>query len=145
MLDIIVNDKVTAGEIAGLRESVGWKPLRDKFEKALENTYLSLSVKADSQLIAFLRVISDGSIHAYIADFVVHPSYQNKGIGSKLLDKSVEILKERDIEFIELTFKEDNLYFYKNAGLEINLSGRVKKLVYRGRDSNSQGLATSSF
>jgi ribosomal protein S18 acetylase RimI-like enzyme len=128
MLEIVVDGQVEAKEIAQLRGSIGWRSLEDKFERGIKNTYLHLTVRdKNGKLIAFLRVISDGVIHAYIADFVVHPEYQRKGIGTRMIDMVIKILKKKEIEFIELTFKEDNLEFYKKTGFEIYYSGQIKK------------------
>lgn len=126
--EILVNGEASGEEISKLRESVGWRPLKEKFNKVIKSSYMTLSIRNENgELIAFLRVISDGEIHAYIADFVVHPQHQNKGIGSKLLEKAIKLLQEKEIEFIELTFKDDNLNFYERAGFEINLSGQIRK------------------
>lgn len=87
--DVIQGAKVSAAEVAQLRKVVGWTPLNEQLDQALANSYTHFSVRVNNQLVGFVRVISDRAIHAYIADLIVHPDYQKKGIGKALIQEAV--------------------------------------------------------
>ena len=57
-------------------------------QKALNNTYYSISVYDDNQIIGYGRLIGDGICFMYIHDVMVDPKYQNqKFVASKTRDK----------------------------------------------------------
>ena len=58
----------------------------------------------------------------YVISFAVEPEYQSKGIGSMLMNKTIEILKEKNfksLKFHVLPTNEKALNFYKKMGFEI--------------------------
>ena len=60
-----------------------------ELHKSLLNSWYQVSAYKENNLIGSGRVISDGIHHALIVDLIVHPDYQRKGIGSKLLGKNL--------------------------------------------------------
>lgn len=41
-------------------------------------------------MIGLIRSVGDGETILYIQDLLVHPAYQNKGIGTQLIEKMVQ-------------------------------------------------------
>ncbi len=84
---LIYENKLTAQEFVCLTESVGWGcPDLKQIEIALKNTIYSISVEMDGKIIGMGRIIGDGARIFYIQDLVIHPYYQNRGIGSKIME-----------------------------------------------------------
>ncbi|HSP87718.1 MAG TPA: GNAT family N-acetyltransferase, partial [Ignavibacteriaceae bacterium] len=57
----------------------------------------------------------------YLEDLYVKPEFRNKGIGKKLLNRLIEIAKERDcgrVEWVVLDWNKKAIDFYKNLGAE---------------------------
>lgn len=81
--------------------------------------HLILKVEDDSKIIGSIRGFVKNNI-CYIEKVIVHPDYQNKGLGTKLL---TEIENRFDhVEKYELYtgFKDEkNIYFYKKSGYNI--------------------------
>lgn len=78
---------LTYEEYIALRDSVGWYNLaEEQVSKSIKNSIYDIVVEDNGQAIAMGRLIGDG-IYFLIADIVVKPEYQGKGVGSKVIDK----------------------------------------------------------
>lgn len=76
---------------------------------------------AEGKLTAFLDLITDYPKHgqAYIGLFMVHGDMHHKGIGSKIINKLCEDLKERGYTSVSLGYVKTNIpaeKFWKNNG-----------------------------
>ena len=125
-MEFVTNERVTAAEIAGLRESVGWNPMTYEYKKALENATLYISCYDNNLLVGFINVVSNLSTDAYIQDVMVLPSYQKQGIGMQLVDLTISKLKTMGIQNVSVIFEKSLSCFYSNFGFEIQESGRLK-------------------
>jgi N-acetylglutamate synthase-like GNAT family acetyltransferase len=85
---------------------------------AIKNSWYSNSVYDSGKLIGFGRVISDGVHHALIVDLIIHPDYQGRGFGRKLLDRLGNKCKEVNIRDIQLFAARNKSEFYEKAGFE---------------------------
>ena len=78
---------LTYEEYIALRDSVGWYNLaEEQVSKSIKNSIYDIVVEDNGQAIAMGSLIGDG-IYFLIADIVVKPEYQGKGVGSKVIDK----------------------------------------------------------
>jgi len=89
--------------------------------QALENSWYLLSVYNKDKLVGFGRIICDGIVHALILDLIVHPDYQNTGIGGKILEKLVEKCKQNQIRDIQLFCAKGYAGFYEKRGFKKRL------------------------
>jgi len=99
---------------------------------AIQNSWYSISLYDLNKLIGFGRVIADGVHHALILDLIIHPDYQNMGLGSRLLDRLICRCKDNQIRDIQLFAAKDKYAFYEKFGFEkrpINAPGM--QLRYR--------------
>jgi len=99
---------------------------------AIQNSWYSISLYDLNKLIGFGRVIADGVHHALIVDLIIHPDYQNMGLGSRLLDRLICRCKDNQIRDIQLFAAKDKYAFYEKFGFEkrpINAPGM--QLRYR--------------
>ena len=82
-----------------LYDAVVWGSYDEKVsEKALANTMYSVSVYDDDKIIGYGRIIGDGICFLYIHDVMVIPKYQNKKIGSQIMNKLLEKVNQIKIE-----------------------------------------------
>lgn len=78
-----------------LYDLVGWGSYDENISrKALENTYYSVSVYDNEKIIGFGRIIGDGICFMYIHDVMVDPKYQNRKIGTMIMNKLVDEVKK---------------------------------------------------
>jgi ribosomal protein S18 acetylase RimI-like enzyme len=86
--------------------------------KAIQKSWYSTSLYDSNKLIGFGRVIADGVHHALIVDLIIHPDYQNMGLGSRLLDRLICRCKDNKIRDIQLFAAKDKYEFYEKFGFE---------------------------
>lgn len=78
-----------------LYDAVEWGAYDNEIsQKALDNTYYSVSVYDDSQIVGYGRLIGDGICFMYIHDVMVKPDYQNRKIGSMIMNKLIEQIEK---------------------------------------------------
>jgi ribosomal protein S18 acetylase RimI-like enzyme len=110
------------------------------------------SIKNDFENQVFLKVVINGKIigsvrafakegTCYIGRLIVHPDFQNQGIGTKLMNEIEQIFKT--CERFEL-FTGDrsyrNLYLYQKLGYKIFKTAKITdrtNIVYMGKNMRS--------
>lgn len=79
-------NKLTYEEYISLRSSVGWNNFfEEQTKKSIGNSLYMITVEDNGLTIGMGRLIGDG-MYYLIVDVVVRPEYQNKGIGSQIID-----------------------------------------------------------
>ncbi len=67
---------------------------RDAATKGLAGTYFSVSVRDTEKLVGMGRIIGDGGCFFQVVDIAVHPDYQRRGIGFKIMGRLMEQLRD---------------------------------------------------
>lgn len=84
--------------------------LQDEYEKSV-----ILKVIDENNIIGSVRAFEENG-RVYVGKFIVHPDWQNKGVGSALL-KTIETYFENKIfELFTSSKSEKNLHIYKKYG-----------------------------
>ncbi len=104
-----------------LYDAVGWGSYEKKIsEKALANSMYSVSIYDENKIIGFGRLIGDEICFVYIHDVMVLPEYQNKKVGTqimnKLLSKISEIKSENPSVRVYLGASKGKEKFYEKFG-----------------------------
>ena len=108
-----------------LYDAVGWGSYDEKVsEKALANTMYSVSVYDDDKIIGYGRIIGDGICFLYIHDVMVIPKYQNKKIGSQIMNKLLEKVNQIKIEY---PYVRDNMGASKGKEKTYERFGFIKR------------------
>lgn len=116
-----INKIPTVEEYNYLNEKVGWgKRNEDIVKEALGNTLSAICAYNDNELIGSARIIGDKTIFLYIQDVMVIPEYQNKKVGTNIMNRILEIIKEyREINpniRVYLGASKGKENFYKKFG-----------------------------
>ena len=78
-----------------LYDAVGWGAYDDEItQKALDNTYYSVSAYDDDKIVGYGRLIGDTICFMYIHDIMVDPAYQHQNIGTMIMQKLLTKVKE---------------------------------------------------
>lgn len=115
-------------QLEELCDLVGWarRPLR-KVKKALEHSFLVVSmweIKGKKRLlIGFARATSDHAFNATIWDVVVHPKFQNQGLGKAMMKYMIKKLRSQDISNITLFADPHVVDFYRRLGFILDPEG----------------------
>lgn len=111
---IVKENNNNVEEFNHLYDLVGWGSYDDDItKKALENTFYSVSVYDNDKIIGFGRIIGDGICFMYIHDVMVDPSYQNKKIGTMIMNKLID-----KIEVLEKENPDMRTYLGASKGKE---------------------------
>ncbi|WP_055701209.1 GNAT family N-acetyltransferase [Streptomyces silaceus] len=62
----------------------------ERMRRMLETSQHILTARVDGELVGLIRVLTDLSFNAFVADLAVHPGHQRRGIGSELLRRATE-------------------------------------------------------
>lgn len=70
-------------------------------------------------LVVDPHIIHGGGLSARVEDVAVHPDYQGKGIGAKIVSKMTSIARDSGCYKITLTCREDVIGFYEKLGFKL--------------------------
>lgn len=105
-----------------LRESVGWCNFsKEQAQAAINSSLYTVVVLENNQAIGMGRLIGDG-MYLIIADIVVSPAYQKKGIGSKITNMIIEYAMKKlpsgGRASIQLISEKGKEAFYEKLGFK---------------------------
>lgn len=99
--------------------------------KALTNSHTLISAWVNDKLVGIANAISDGYLVVYYPHMVVHPEYQNKGIGTKMMEAMQKVYGSYHQQM--LTADGRAIEFYKKCGFK--KAGKTESMwIYQGND-----------
>ena len=76
----------TAEEYVRLRRAAGLDERSIEAARiALPNSFFSVCIRNEAELIGMGRIVGDGGCNFEIVDVAVHPDYQRRGLGSQIM------------------------------------------------------------
>ena len=83
----------TVSEYKRLRSIVGWWATDENATAvALKNSLFSVIALDLDIVIGFGRIVGDGGLYFYIQDLMIHPEFQNKGLGNSLMKELMDYI-----------------------------------------------------
>lgn len=115
--EIVRDGQVEPAEIEELRVAVGWDRCEGTYATILQRHFTYYTVRAeDGRLIGYMSILSDGVSDAFLLDLMVHPDFQGKQIGRRLVKRGIQDMKEAGIQCVQVTFHEKLREFYALCG-----------------------------
>lgn len=118
-MNFLTNKNINLKQLINLYQSVGWTSYTEKpelLQQAVHNSLYVLGAFDHDQLIGLIRVVGDGLTIIYIQDLLVLPAYQNKGIGSTLINKvRKEFRHVRQQVLLTMEEPETRAFYEKNG------------------------------
>lgn len=110
---------VTPEDLQDLYRFTKWGRSRslEQIARMLERTSMCFSVRDKGRLVAFCRIHTDFVFRASLWDILVHPDYQGKGLGSRLIDYALEHPAIKPIPII-VTYTSELTGFMGRHGFE---------------------------
>lgn len=136
MIHYVENPDVTVEDVLPLYEAVGWTNYTTKPEMlkaAFENSlHVIGAFNKDEKMIGVLRGVGDGASILFIQDILVYPEYQHQGIGTKLLQQTLE--KYKNVYQIQLATDDSKktISFYESNGFTSLTSLNCVSFMYTG-------------
>lgn len=127
-------DEKDQTEIYDLYESVGWIAYTknpDRLWRAFANSQYMTEKNNQGEIVALIRWVTDQATVVLIQDLLVHPDYQRKGLGKKLMQRALaEIKSYGQLQIEVLTDDEETtVSFYKSLGFRSVNDGGMISLV----------------
>ena len=138
MIHYVENPDVTVEDVLPLYEAVGWTNYTTKPEMlkaAFENSlHVLAAFTEEGILVGVLRAVGDGASILFIQDILVTPEYQHQGIGTKLLQQTLE--KYKNVYQIQLTTDNSmkTISFYESNGFTSLTSLNCVSFIYSGNE-----------
>lgn len=83
---------------------------------AIKNSWYMVAAYSQNKLIGCGRIISDGYLHAFITEMIIHPYFQRQGIGKEILDRLICKCRSSGVTDIQLFCAKGKKEFYLNNG-----------------------------
>lgn len=114
---------LSAGDYLLLRKAVGFCEMpRRQAEISLQNTPYLVAAVDGGRTVGMARILWDGGYAVLLTDVVVHPDYQGKRIGAKMIGKILDYLRSQmepgDKIMISLEAAQGKEPFYRKLGFE---------------------------
>ena len=138
MIHYVENPDVTVEDVLPLYEAVGWTNYTTKPEMlkaAFENSlHVLAAFNKEGKLVGVLRAVGDGASILFIQDILVTPEYQHQGIGTELLQQTLE--KYKNVYQIQLTTDNSmkTISFYESNGFTSLTSLNCVSFIYTGNE-----------
>jgi len=92
-MEVTYVNSITAGDFNKLRASVGWPEITaEKAKTGIDNSAFIVAAECEGKTVGLARVVSDGGYVALIADVIVLPEYQGKGIGKTMMNMVMQYI-----------------------------------------------------
>ncbi len=94
-MSITIKHTISVIDYNMLRKAVDWIVLEEEQAKrGIENTYYLAAAVDGDKTVGMARLISDGGYVAYLADVIVLPEYQGKGVGRLIVEDVMKFIRE---------------------------------------------------
>jgi len=121
-----VNPSVTNAELDQLY-AVSW-PNHHRpydFRRELDRSLAFVCAYAGQDLIGFVRLAWDGSVHAFLLEPTVQPNFRRRGIGRSLVERAVAVARERGMEWVHVDYEPHLGEFYRACGFTPTDAGLI--------------------
>jgi GNAT superfamily N-acetyltransferase len=99
---------------------------RTDFGSILERSLAYVCAFDGERLIGFVNLAWDGGIHAFLLDTTVHPDYQRRGIGRRLVERASQVARACSIHWLHVDFEPHLLHFYGSCGFTHTEAGLMR-------------------
>lgn len=136
MIRYVENPVITLVDVSPIYEAVGWTNYTqnpEMLEVAYKNSlHVLAAFNEKGILVGVLRVVGDGASILFIQDILVTPEYQHQGIGTKLLQQTLE--KYKNVYQIQLATDNSmkTISFYESNGFTSLTSLNCVSFMYTG-------------
>lgn len=122
-----VNPSVSNAELDHLY-AISWpnhRPPYD-FRPELERSLAFVCAYDGVELIGFVRLAWDGSVHTFLLEPTVRPDHRRRGIGRSLVEQAVTVARERGMEWVHVDYEPHLTEFYRACGFVPTEAGLIR-------------------
>ena len=117
----LLENELKAEDFIRLKVSAGFRERSvELVDRALKNNLYDVVAVAEGEVIGMGRLVGDGVMYWYLQEIVVLPEYQGNGIGTAIVNKLLDYIKEHtekgNFTSVGLTAAEGKEGFYERFG-----------------------------
>ena len=130
---INLNDQIEHAEVLDIYQANAWSSADKPVEllAALRNSHSLVTARVDGRLVGLANAISDGHLVVYYPHMLVHPEFQRRGIGRKIMTAMLN--KYSGFHQHMLTTDGNAIRFYESVGFV--RAGKTEPMwIYAGDD-----------
>ncbi len=133
--DLVLSDtrNVELEDILELYKANKWSAAEkpEELYKGLLNSHSLITAWDGKRLVGLGNAISDGHLVVYYPHLLVHPDYQNQGVGQLIVNKMQELYQGFHMQMLVADGRA--IDFYKKMGFE--KAGQTESMwIYKGGD-----------
>ena len=118
-------------ELVELRKAVGW-PAEGDYRSIVEENVFHIGARSNGRLAGFVQVVGSPNGDLLIHDFCVHPDFQGRGVGRKLMEAVIEICRNLAPQGVNVLFEERNRKFFESLGFRVMYGGYMDNPTLSG-------------
>jgi GNAT superfamily N-acetyltransferase len=103
----------------------------EKLQKALKGSHHVVSAWDGDVLVGVMNALSDGVMNVFFLYLIVHPRYQKKGIGRRMVELMLH--KYRDYARKMVIAYDEALEFFQKCGFEVGENNAPMFVTYLTR------------
>jgi ribosomal protein S18 acetylase RimI-like enzyme len=124
--EFAIDEFPSNAELAALW-AVTWPfPATQDFQVSLRCCLLHITARQGGQLAGFVKVASDGDMHAFLLDPTVHPDFSRQRLGTELVRRAANLAGERGAQYLHVDFLPHLRGFYAGCGFEPTDAGLMR-------------------
>jgi ribosomal protein S18 acetylase RimI-like enzyme len=102
-----------------------WGSPKPGYARVLARSFTWVTASSGEKLVGFVNIAWDGDSHFFLLDTTVHPGWQRKGIGRRLVEEAIEACRGRG-EWLHVDAPKDLMdRLYRRCGFELTPAGLV--------------------
>jgi ribosomal protein S18 acetylase RimI-like enzyme len=105
--------------------TAAWGLPKPGYERVFAHSFTWITASSGDDLVGFANVAWDGDVHFFLLDTTVHPAWQGKGIGHRLVREAIEACREHGAWLHVDASQELMSGFYQPCGFELTPAGLV--------------------
>lgn len=134
-MDVIISEskEILEEEVLLLYKANAWSAADKPKElmNALLHSHTLVTARSGGKLVGLGNAISDGYLVVYFPHLLVHPDFQGKGVGKKIMNRMSEVYNGFHMQM--LTADKEAVDFYQRMGFE--KAGDTQPMwVYQGNE-----------
>ena len=95
--------------------TAAWGRSKPGYERVFGHSFTWVAATSGADLIGFVNVAWDGDVHFFLLDTTVHPAWQGRGVGRRLVEEAVAACRGRG-EWLHVDADEEAMRFYRSCG-----------------------------
>jgi len=119
---MIVENNLSYEEYVEIMSTTGWAMPSERLVKEGLKNSINVKYVINNETVGMARLITDHGYISLLADVIVKPEYRSKGIGTKMIEALINIVKsslqESEKFMIQLLAADGKKKFYEKFGFK---------------------------